>query len=64
MEDADGEVAMVSDEFNEDLLMAQCVGMTTIWLENDDEEPYRRPDHAIDGLGSLGSVLEELETGR
>lgn len=63
MEDADGEVAMVSDEFNEDLLMARCVGMTTIWLENDDEKPYGRPDHTIDGLGSLGSVLEEIRTG-
>jgi len=62
MEDAEGEVVMVSDECNEDLLMAQCVGMTTVWIENDDEEPYRQPDHTIDGIGSLRSVLEEIQT--
>lgn len=62
MEDADGEVVMVSDEYNEDLLMAQCLGMTTVWLENDDdEEPYRAPDYTIDELGSLGAVLETIQ---
>lgn len=63
MEDADGAVVMVSDEYNEDLLMAQCVGMTTIWIENDDEEPYRRPDHTIDDLRSLDPLLAEIQTG-
>lgn len=56
----DGETVMVSDEFNEDLLMARCFGMTTIWVENDEEVPLRDPDHTIDGLGSLPSVLERL----
>jgi len=57
----DGEVVMVSDEFNEDLLMARCFGMTTVWVENDDDEdPYREPDYAIDDLASLPSVLERI----
>lgn len=64
MEGAEGEVVMVSDECNEDLLMAQCTGMTTVWVENDSEEPYRRPDHVIDDLDSLRSVLEEIQMTR
>lgn len=64
MDGAEGPVVMVSDEFNGDLLMAQCIGMTTIWVENDSEEPYRRPDHVVDGLDSLPSVLEEIRTSR
>jgi len=59
-EGVDGEVVMVSDEFNEDLLMAQCFGMTTIWVENEAEVPLRKPDYTIDGLGSLPSVLERI----
>lgn len=61
MEGADGEIVMVSDEFNEDLLMAQCFGMTTVWVENDEEEPYQEPDYTIDGLVSLPSVLEKIQ---
>lgn len=61
MDGAEGAVVMVSDECNEDLLMAQCLGMTTIWVENPDEEPYRQPDHTIDDFESLGSVLETIE---
>lgn len=57
----DGDVVMVSDEFNEDLLMAQCFGMTTIWVENDEEVPYQEPDYSIDGLASLPSVLERIQ---
>lgn len=60
VEGTDGTVVMVSDEFNEDLLMAQCVGMTTVWIENDDEEPYRRPDHTVDGFEELPSVIRRL----
>lgn len=60
-EGVDGEVVMVSDEFDEDLLMAQCFGMTTIWVENDEEEPYREPDYTIGGLESLPSVLDRLQ---
>lgn len=62
MEDADGELVMVSDEFNEDLMMAQCLGMTTIWVENpDDETPYRRPDHVVDDLTAVPALLAEIE---
>jgi len=57
----DGEVVMVSDEFNEDLLMAHCFGMTTVWVENDEELPYREPDHSIEGLASLPSLLERVQ---
>ena len=60
MEDADGATLMVSDEFDEDLLMAQCLGMTTVWIENDDEDPYRRPAYTIDEFGELRSVLRRL----
>ena len=56
-----GGVVMVSDEFNEDLLMAQCFGMTTVWVENDEEAPYRDPEYTIDGLESLPSVLEKTQ---
>lgn len=62
MENTDGEIVMVSDECNEDLLMAQCLGMTTVWVENSDEEPYRQPDYTIDDLASLCPVLEEMES--
>ncbi|WP_254864543.1 HAD family hydrolase [Halovivax gelatinilyticus] len=57
----DGEVVMVSDEFNEDLLMARCFGMTTVWVENDDVVPYQQPAYTIDDLTSLPAVLERIE---
>ena len=57
----DSEIVMVSDEFNEDLLMAHCFGMTTIWVENDEEDPHQEPDYTIDGLKSLRSVLETIQ---
>lgn len=61
MEDADGEVVMVSDEFNEDLLMAQCLGITTVYLENeDDEEPLRSPDYTVERFGAVPDVLDEI----
>jgi FMN phosphatase YigB (HAD superfamily) len=59
-EDADGEVVMVSDEFDEDLLMARTFGMTTVWVENDDDVPSRDPDHTVDGLTALPSLLERM----
>lgn len=57
----DGEIVMVSDEFNEDLLMARCFGMTTVWVENDDEVPYQEPDYTIEGLESLRPVLGKIQ---
>ena len=57
----EGEVVMVSDECNEDLLMARCFGMTTVWVENDEETPYRDPDYTIDDFQSLPAVLQEIQ---
>lgn len=61
MEGVEGPIVMVSDEFNEDLLMAQCLGMTTVWVENDWERPYRNPSYTIEDFASLPPVLEEME---
>jgi len=61
--DSDDETVMVSDEFDEDLLMARCFGMTTVWLESDDETPSGEPDYTVDGLDSLPSVLERVAQG-
>ena len=64
MDDADGEVVMVSDEYNEDLLMAGCLGMRTVWVENEAEDPYRRPEYVVDGLEGLPAVLERIQDGQ
>ena len=61
MVDADEPVVMVSDEFNEDLLMADCLGMRTIWLQNDEEQPYREPDVTIEEFAALPAVLAEIQ---
>jgi FMN phosphatase YigB (HAD superfamily) len=60
----DGKIVMVSDEFNEDLLMAHCFGMTTVWVENDEEVPYRDPEYSIGDVSSLPSVLDDIEQPR
>lgn len=61
-EGVDGDVVMVSDEFNEDLLMAQCFGMTTVWVENDeDEPPYQEPDYTIEDVTALPGVLDRIQ---
>jgi FMN phosphatase YigB (HAD superfamily) len=58
----DGDVVMVSDEFNEDLLMAQTFGMTTVWVENDDDEPpYQDPDYTIGDFTDFPDVLERIQ---
>jgi FMN phosphatase YigB (HAD superfamily) len=41
---SDEPIAFVSDEYNEDLLMGETLGMTSVWVENDEETPYREPD--------------------
>jgi len=56
--ECDDPVAFVSDEYNEDLLMGEAFGMTSVWVENDDETPYREPDVRISTLGDLPSVLD------
>lgn len=62
LEGADDTVVMVSDEFNEDLLMAQCLGMTTVWVETEAEDPYRQPDYTVDGFEGVPGVLEEIRS--
>ena len=55
--DGDDPVAFVSDEYNEDLLMGETFGMTSVWLENEAETPYREPDVRISSFGDLPDVL-------
>lgn len=61
IEGIDGEIVMVSDEFDEDLLMATCFGMTTVWVENHEEDPLRAPDYTIEDVTAFPSVLERIE---
>ena len=56
----DEPVAFVSDEYNEDLLMGETVGMASVWVENDDENPYREPDARVSSLGDVPDVLDGL----
>lgn len=56
--DGDDPVAFVSDEYNEDLVMGECLGMTSVWVENEaDETPYGEPDVTIPSLAALPDVL-------
>jgi FMN phosphatase YigB (HAD superfamily) len=55
--EGDEPVAFVSDEYNEDLVMGEAVGMTSVWVENDDETPYREPDVRIPSLADLPEAL-------
>ncbi|KAB1190483.1 HAD hydrolase-like protein [Haloferax sp. MBLA0076] len=55
----DEPVAFVSDEYNEDLLMGEALGMTSVWIENDDETPYREPNVRISTFSELPEVLSE-----
>ena len=60
-EDTNDPVVMLSDEFDEDLLVAECFGMTTVWLEQPDDPLYGSPEYAIGGLEALPGVLEQIE---
>ena len=53
----EGEVAMVSDELNDDLLMADYFGMETVWIENGHETVYAEPDHRVEDLAEVPEVL-------
>lgn len=50
-------VAFVSDEYNEDLLMGETLGMTSVWIESDEQTPYREPDVRIPTFSDLPDVL-------
>ena len=56
--DGDDPVVMVSDEYNEDLLMGETFGMTSVWVENGEETPYREPDARISAFTDLPEVLD------
>jgi len=53
----DERVVMVSDEYNEDLMMAETLGMVSVWVENEEETPYREPDVRISTFEDLPDVL-------
>ena len=55
--DGDEPVAMVSDEYNEDLMMAETVGMASVWVEREAETPYREPDVRIGSLVDVPALL-------
>ena len=58
--DSETPVAMVSDEYDEDLLMAETIGMESVWVANEDDSPSREPDYRIDTVGELPTVVREL----
>jgi len=51
------DVVMVSDEVNDDLLMADYFGMETVWVENDHETVYFVPDHIVDDMVEVLDLL-------
>jgi len=55
--DGHDEVAMVSDELNDDLLMADYFGMTTVWVENGYETVHFEPDYRVGDLAEVPDVL-------
>ncbi|MFW5929161.1 MAG: HAD family hydrolase [Halobacteriota archaeon] len=63
LRDGYDDVLMVSDELNDDLLMADYFDMTTVWIPNDHETVYREPDYSIDDLAELPGLLDEIERG-
>lgn len=59
--EGDERVAMVSDEYDEDLLMAEQFGMTSVWVENDDEPRYGEPDHRAASFAEFPAVVREVD---
>ncbi len=57
----DGDTVMVSDELNDDLLMADYFDMVTVWIENDYEEIHQEPDYRLDDLYELPSIIQDIE---
>ena len=53
----DKPVAFVSDEYNEDLLMGETFGTTSVWVESDGKTPYREPDVRVSTLADVPDVL-------
>jgi FMN phosphatase YigB (HAD superfamily) len=57
----DERVVMVSDEYDEDLFVADALGIETVWVEQDDEAPIREPDHTVASLVEVPGLLSEAE---
>lgn len=55
--DGHDDVAMVSDELNDDLLMADYFDMETVWVENGHETVYFEPDHRVEDLSEVPEIL-------
>jgi FMN phosphatase YigB (HAD superfamily) len=55
--DGHDEVAMVSDELNDDLLMADYFGMETVWVENGYETVHFEPDYRVSDLSEVPDIL-------
>ena len=55
--DGHDEVTMVSDELNDDLLMADYFGMETVWVENTYETVYFEPDYRVEDLSEVPDIL-------
>lgn len=55
--DGHDEVAMVSDELNDDLLMADYFGMETVWVENGYETVHFEPDYRVKDLSEVPDIL-------
>ena len=54
----DERVAMVSDEYDEDLFVADALGIETVWVEGE-EDPVREPDHTVASLVEVPELLRE-----
>jgi FMN phosphatase YigB (HAD superfamily) len=52
-------VVMVSDEYDEDLFVASALGIETVWVEQDEEDPVREPDHTVGSLVAVPELLGE-----
>lgn len=55
--DGHDDVVMVSDELNDDLLMADYFGMETVWVENDHETVHVEPDYRVEDLAEVPDIL-------
>jgi FMN phosphatase YigB (HAD superfamily) len=50
-------VAFVGDEYDEDHLMDETFGTTSVWARNDGETPYREPEVPGSTLAGVPEVL-------
>ena len=55
--DEDDRVVMISDEYDEDLFVADAFGIETVWVEQDDEVLVKEPDHTVSSLVEVPELL-------